>query len=268
MRRVLTFLIICIPLGLLAQKSPAKFGDIPLTDLNMTTYDQDTTASAVVLLIMGSHVTVNAGTPMINIERHTRIKILKKEGTRLGKRINFDIPRGAVKRRKSSDLRPRLITGKVVKVVETKMGKGAYLKEKFNRSWNRQKFTIPNVKVGSVIEYTYKKSSEFIANFPNWSFQKKIPTRYSEYWAMFPKIFKFQQYMQGYVPITTYEVNEQMYFGENVVAHHWISKNVPAFSEEEYMTTEDDFISQINFALHLSIYQSVPLRLWYLEKTE
>lgn len=251
MRRVFIFLVICIPLGLLAQKSPARFGDIPLTDLNMTTYDQDTTASAVVLFDYGqSYVTVNAGTPMINIERHTRIKILKKEGLDWANGSILTYHEGT-EEEKIIGLKATAYNREGGKVVETKMGKESIFKEKFNRSWNRQKFTIPNVKVGSVIEYTYKKSSEFIANFPNWSFQKKIPTRYSEYWAMFPKIFKFQQYMQGYVPITTYEVNEQMYFGESVVAHHWISKNVPAFSEEEYMTTEDDFISQINFALAL-----------------
>jgi hypothetical protein len=251
MKRFISLLVIVAPFLVYGQKSPAKYGDIPMTDIKMTVYDQDTTAAAVVLFDYGqSYVTVNAGTPMINIERHTRIKILKKEG--------LDWANGSILTYHEGTEEEKVIGLKATsynmeggKVLETKMGKDNIFKEKFNKSWNKQKFTIPNVKVGSVIEYTYKKSSEFIVNFPNWAFQKRIPTRYSEYWAMFPKIFKFQQYMQGYVPITTYEVNEQMYFGENVVAHHWISKNVPAFSEEEYMTTEDDFISQINFALAL-----------------
>jgi len=251
MKHLIALLVMLIPFGLLAQKSPAKYGDIPMNDINMKTYDQDTTAAAVVLFDYGqSYVTVNAGTPMINIERHTRIKILKKEGLEWANGSILTYHEGS-EEEKIIGLKATAYNLEGGKIVETKMGKESMFKEKFNRSWNRQKFTIPNVKVGSVIEYTYKKSSGFIVNFPNWAFQKRIPTRYSEYWAMFPKVFKFQQYMQGYVPVTTYEVNDQMYFGENVVAHHWISKNVPAFSEEEYMTTDDDFISQINFALAL-----------------
>lgn len=251
MKHLIALLVMFIPVCLLAQKSPAKYGDIPMNDINMKTYDQDTTAAAVVLFDYGqSYVTVNAGTPMINIERHTRIKILKKEGLEWANGSILTYHEGS-EEEKIIGLKATAYNLEGGKIVETKMGKESMFKEKFNRSWNRQKFTIPNVKVGSVIEYTYKKSSGFIVNFPNWAFQKKIPTRYTEYWAMFPKVFKFQQYMQGYVPVTTYEVNEQMYFGESVVAHHWISKNVPAFSEEEYMTTEDDFISQINFALAL-----------------
>lgn len=222
-----------------------------MSDINMKAYDQDTTAVAVVLFDYGqSYVTENAGTPMINVERHTRIKILKKEGLEWANGSILTYHEGS-EEEKIIGLKATAYNLEGGKIVETKMGKESIFKEKYNRSWNRQKFTIPNVKVGTIIEYNYKKSSEFIVNFPNWAFQKRIPTRYSEYWAMFPKIFKFQQYMQGYIPVTTYEVKDQMYFGENVVAHHWISKNVPAFREEEYMTTEDDFISQINFALAL-----------------
>jgi hypothetical protein len=37
----------------LAQKSPIKFGDIPLEDLKMTTYPQDSSAHAVILTDYG-----------------------------------------------------------------------------------------------------------------------------------------------------------------------------------------------------------------------
>ena len=43
------------------------------------------------------------------------------------------------------------------------------------------KVTMPNVKVGSVIEITYKVRSDFIFNFQDWEFQSTIPTVWSEY---------------------------------------------------------------------------------------
>ena len=53
--------------------------------------------------------------------------------------------------------------------------------EKKNEYWNIKKFAIPNVKVGSVIEYKYKINSQNKFNFRDWEFQWKIPVVYSEY---------------------------------------------------------------------------------------
>src|SRR6218665_802296 len=64
-----------------AQKSPVKFGDIPLSDLKMTTYDKDTSAAVVILVDYGeAYLNVNTVAVTLNYERHVRIKILKKEG--------------------------------------------------------------------------------------------------------------------------------------------------------------------------------------------
>jgi len=121
-------------------------------------------------------------------------------------------------------------------------------KEKFNRNYDQTKFTLPNVKEGSVIEYSYKIKSSFIANFPSWKFQRSIPVRLSEYWAMIPDIFFFEKYTQGYVQIGHNE-EPKLYYDEKVKAHHYVAKNVPAFKVEPFMTTEDDYISKVNYAL-------------------
>jgi hypothetical protein len=91
--------------------------------------------------------------------------------------------------------------------------------------------------------------SEFLANFPNWKFQYDIPVRHSEYWAVIPDFFVMEKYMQGYISPSTYEEKDRPQSGYNERAHHWVIKNVPAFKEEPYMTSEDDYVSKINFAL-------------------
>jgi hypothetical protein len=252
---ILPFLFV-IPLLVYAQKSPVKYGDISIEEMTMKMYDRDSSAAAVVLLDYGlAYVSVNTGTVVLNVERHTRIKVLKKEGLEWANGSVLTYHEGATEERVIG-LKASAYNLEGGKIVETKMSKDGTFKDKYNRSYNQQKFTIPNVKEGTVIEYTYKIYSEFFWNFPNWTFQRKIPTRRSEYWAMFPSIFKYQQYMQGYVPVTSYNVNDQMYFGENVAAHHWISNNVPAFKDEPFMTSEDDYLSKINFALAIIEYSS------------
>src|SRR5438128_777695 len=64
-----------------AQKSPIKFGEIPMEDMKMTVYDLDSSASAVILADYGeANLLLNSTKPTLLFERHIRIKILKKDG--------------------------------------------------------------------------------------------------------------------------------------------------------------------------------------------
>jgi hypothetical protein len=140
------------------------------------------------------------------------------------------------------------------------MAKDGVFKEKFNRNINLQKFTLPNVKEGSIVEYSYTVSSDFLTNFPNWQFQYDIPVRWSEYWAVFPEFFTFEKYMQGYIAPTSYEAKNKSGVEFNTTAHHWISKNVPAFKAEPFMTSESDYVSKINMALSYISFPGQPLQ--------
>ncbi len=244
------FVLILSCFSSFAQKSPIKFGEIPMEDMKMTIYDKDSSANALVLTDYGiAYITVTSGgDAVLNFERHTRIKILKKEGLDLANSSILLYHSGSAEEKMTS-LKASSYNLEGGKIVETKMSKEGIFKEKYNRNYNQQKFTLPNVKEGSVIEYTYKKTSEFFTNFPNWQFQRTIPVRWSEYWAMIPNIFIYEKYMQGYVPVSSYENKNQSYYDTEVKAHHWITQNVPAFKEEPFMTCEDDYISKLNFAL-------------------
>jgi hypothetical protein len=244
---VLCFLLssfVCV-----GQKPPIKFGNIPIEDMKMTVYDKDSSASAVILVDYGiAYITINNSNPILNYERHRRIKILKKEGLDFANSSILTFQSGSSEER-VQNLKASSYNLENGKVVETKMSKDGVFKEKYDRNFNQQKFAIPNAKEGSVIEYSYKKTSDFFTNFPNWQFQYSAPVRLSEYWAMIPDLFRYEKYMQGYVPVSNYEVKGQSYYDTEVKAHHWVVQNVPAFKEEPLITTDDDYLSKINFAL-------------------
>ncbi len=258
MKNLPTLLVLCCCMASYAQKSPIKFGDIPMEDLKMTKYDKDSSASAVVLEDYGvAFVNIDAaGDPHLVFDRHKRIKILKKEGLEWANASILTYHSGASEE-KIANLKASAYNLENGKVVESKMAKDAIFKERVNNYYNRQKFTIPNVKEGSVIEYSFHETSDFYTRFPNWQFQATIPTRHSEYWAMIPDVFDYQKYMQGYVPVTTYEEKKAMsYFSVTVNGYHYLCRNVPAFKVEPYMTTEDDYVSKMNFALAYINYTS------------
>jgi hypothetical protein len=77
---------------------------------------------------------------------------------------------------------------------------------------------------------------------------------------MFPEFFFFEKYMQGYIAPTSYEVKNKANADFQVQAHHWISKDVPAFKEEPFMTCEDDYVSKINLALSHVSFPGQPVR--------
>ncbi len=258
MKNTFTILFLSVVFFVHAQKSPIKFGNIPMEDLRMTQYDKDTTAAAVVLADFGhAYITVTSVGATLQFERHVRIKILKKEGlswANAGIRLFHN---GSDEERIAS-LKGASYTLEGGALVETKMEKGNTFKEKINRYFNNTKFTIPNAKVGSVIEYVYTIHSDFITNFPNWQFQRSIPTRHSEYYATFPDLFTFKQYMQGYVSVNDYQVTDKNSPNLPAKMHHWLVKDVPAFKAEPFMTCEDDYLSKINFALAYIDYPNRP----------
>lgn len=246
---ILAFVVVQISI---AQKSPIKFGVIPPEDLKMTVYPKDTSAAAVILTDYG-HAEMQSYASSLKLEfvRHVRIKILNKEGFHWADAAIELYHQGSAEERVAR-FKASTFNVENGKLVETEVSKESMFKEKFNRNINLQKFTFPNVKEGSILEYSYTVSSEFLTNFPNWKFQYPIPVRHSEYWAVIPEFCTFQKYMQGYL---TGQYDLKSTNGSDFIskAHHWTMKDVPAFKVEPFMTNEDDYVSKINFAIsHLN----------------
>ncbi|HET9486503.1 MAG TPA: hypothetical protein VFO54_03675, partial [Chryseosolibacter sp.] len=131
----------------LAQKSPIKFGDITKEEISMTSYDKDTTASAVILADFGESVITyrqNIGFSL-DFERITRIKILTKDGLEWG---NFTIPLY-----KDGSDNEKLATLKAVtynledgKIVESKLKNDGIFNENVDAHREYVKVTCPNVR--------------------------------------------------------------------------------------------------------------------------
>jgi hypothetical protein len=253
-------LVLSFSINAFAQKAPIKFGDVTIEDLKMTHYSKDSSAAAVVLVDYGeAYLDVTSQSVQMTLERHVRLKILRKEGLKWGD-IAILLRQSGSSEEYVSNLKATTYNLTAGKIVETKLNKDGIFKEKFNRSFIQQKFTMPDVKEGSVIEYTYKVNSDFYTYLPNWQFQRTIPVVWSECWAMIPDFFQYEKYMQGYIQVATYETKPMNVGGVAVKGHHWVVKDAPAFKEEPFMTSEEDFISRINFALSYINFPGEPMQ--------
>ena len=284
MFRFLTVLLavsVCFCFG---QKSPIKFGDIPMEDMKMTLYSKDSSAAAVVLADYGesSIVYLKERGFTLSFERITRIKILKKDGFKWG---DFEILLYHDSQGNSEKLQGlKAVTYNLEegKIVETKIKNESIAKTKYDENFELTKIALTKIKEGSIVEITYSISSDFITHFQDWEFQYTIPVRLSEYRARIPEYFYYEKFIQGYVALdvneTTTDVgtivlNSFERGGMNQISrgstdainykeqkHRWAALDVPAFKEEPYITTTDDYISKINFELSQVEFPNEPVK--------
>ena len=256
-----------------AQPEPIKFGQLDPADLTAAPFVADSAAAAVVLCDYGRSYLKGQGAGFqVVFERVTRLKILKKAGYA---EATVEIPlyhRGS-SQEKVSRLRGctyNLVSGVVEK---TKLEPGGAFMELRTPNLNVQKFTLPNVREGAVVEYAYTLTSDFLFNFQDWTFQRSIPVRWSEYRVSIPVFYRYKIIYQSnqafavdntHVGSTNLLVENKLPSGAGLSAgqtngsltvsapteeHQWVLKDVPAFREEAYMTTAQDYLARLDFEL-------------------
>lgn len=90
-------------------------------------------------------------------------------------------------------------------VIKTPLDKSAIFITKYNDEVNIMKFTMPAVKVGSVIDYTYEIISPLTQKLPKWFFQDKYPALQTEYEINLPGSLGFVYITQGKTTFKQYD---------------------------------------------------------------
>jgi hypothetical protein len=235
-----------------------KFGKIDPAEFDTKVTGTDSAASAVALFDVGRgffEFSSKTGDFMYVFERHTRYKIINKDGYDYGNmELQFYKQNGAESKMDNMDAATYNMEGG--KIVVSKLNKDAKFSEKQDKNYTLKKFALPNVKEGSIVEYKYRITSDFIYTLGPWYFQRSIPTLYSEFTVTIPEYYKYKPSAGGYIFInpTTEIVNEVFSLnGQTLTAQsskrHYLAENVPGLKRESYVTTMDDYISKIGFEL-------------------
>jgi hypothetical protein len=248
-----------------------KFGKIESSDLLMTRYDKDTTAAALMLFNNGtSNFFINADQEFqFRFTKHCMIKIFKKSAFSLAD-ISIRLYRNGQSKEDLGGL--KVVTYNMVngKVVKTKLDNDKIYRAT-SENYTNVNFAFPEVKEGSIIEYEYTITSDFLYNFRGWTFQYSIPARWSQYTYEVPEYFTYREASKGYYKFdvqertninTTYELRTssditgpQRQSGsiEMIKAKATTTilavKDVPAFKPEPNIDCVDNYIQSIEFEL-------------------
>lgn len=275
MKKIIWILFFVCPSVLLAQPGQdAKFGKITITDFNTKSYAIDTSASAVVISDIGSSKFKENKKGWLSIEfRHfQRIHILNKNGYKYAT-IEVMLYRDGDTEEKLSDLKAATYNVEGGKVIVEKLDAGSSLfTETVDKDWVRKKFTFPSLKEGSIIEFDYKITSDFMFNLQPWEFQGEIPRLWSEYKVALPQFLNYNLIGQGTQSFYlkdltekqeafTVDLQQQNTYGFAtsgpdranisclVTEFRWAMKDVPSLKEEAYTTTLNNYISKLEFQL-------------------
>jgi len=267
---IMVITLLCCILTLSAQeKSPVKFGKIAPDDFTIK-QPFDTGASAVVISDIGNSVFEGniKGWFSLVYKRTTRIKILNKNGFDAAK-VEIPLFSEGSAEEKLDDIKGYTYNLENGKVVETKLEGASVFKDKLDKNYVIKKFTLPAVKEGSVIEYSYTIHSDFLHNLRRWYFQSEYPCLWSEYEVGIPEFFHYVTISQGYLTPevksgsypTTFRItfpggaekNESGTLDGTVYTNRWIIKNIPPLRAENYTSALKNYISGVEF--QLSSYQ-------------
>ncbi len=247
-----------------AQKINYQFGKVSQQEVEMTTYQPDTSAVAVILSKIGY-----SDFEFSNYEFHPssnfeyRIKILKPEGVSYA---DISIPYYYSK--SPSEIREEVYKIEATvynmengKIVKSKLDKKYIFEEESDANKWRVKFSAPNVKAGSVIEYRYTLMSNNCSYLDTWKTQYSIPVDYSKYEVYIPTYYVFKQEAKGYEQINTgiqqiskntviFEGGQNYNFSIPYEYLTYSTNQIPALKDEPFLWYKDDYATSVDFELY------------------
>ena len=223
-----------------AQTTVSDFGQFTPAEFAIKECSFDKTADAVILLDKAI-ANYNDDYNLIT-DRRIRLKILKEKGIEQGN-IHIGFYSGdklEFIRRVNAVIATPDANGNVT---WNKLEQKSVYTRKVNEIYSEEVFAMPNVKVGSIIEYEYELVRERYY-LKDWYFQDEMPVVLSSYQVYIPPNAEFN-----------YVVKKNSFMDINIVplrdagAVIYEMKNIPGLRDEAYSTSYRDYLQRVSFQL-------------------
>jgi hypothetical protein len=270
-KKLLYYAFFSLPLALpvtAQEKNKIKFGDVTEKDFAPGIYSPDSNANAIVIADIGSSRIEgnNKGWFSVVNSHFKRVHVLNKNGYDIAD-VSISLYSNGTDEEKLDKLKAVTYNLENGKITETKLDtKSGLFEDKLDKNWKIKKFTFPNIKEGSIIEFEYSTVSDFINYLDPWQFQGDYPRLWSEFNLTVPSFFYYVFLKQGYLKYdiedrkdgnTSYSVtipggtgaSEHLRVDAGITDYRWVVKNVPALKEESYTSTINNHIQKIEFQL-------------------
>jgi hypothetical protein len=270
-------ILLFLSFNVLAQKPPIKLGDVSAEEVEMKVYEQDPDADAVVLCDYGYlsfSFDMNKGQWENQLQRICRIKIFNDDGYKWATQ-QVSLYDDNDTEQSIAQIKGYTYNMENGKVKETKLGKDNIFNEEATENYSKVKFTMPNVKEGSVIEFSYTVRSNYLTILDKWQFQKSIPVKHSEYIVCIPEYLTYIKNSQGFEPFYSYETDsrsrniswtestradinvrasrsgtmstQKIDYRDNI--YHWVAKDLKGMKDENFVGNYRNYLLGVDFQL-------------------
>jgi len=257
------FLLICIAYfwsTITIQAQNYELGKVTIAELNEKVHPKDSSAPAAILFKKGrTYFGYNKDVGFYaNHVCEVKIKIYKKEGLSWAdQKVRYYIGYENLNEDRlefSEAVTYNLENGNIVK---TKLNNQGEFKTKINKYWKEKTITLPNVKVGAIIEYKYVLRSENLVKFPDFDIQFNIPLNYFYYKTQIPEFYIYKPLLIGGIPLETESkftngsqsfdnaYSQTSSFSYKQIETFYTGKDVPALKEEPYINNLENYRGSI-----------------------
>jgi hypothetical protein len=236
------FAIVIFPIISFAQA--VKFGEYTDEEIGLTKVDYESDAAAVVLYESGDSKFVSG---MLETAYLFRVKILEEAGKEYADvRVRYYV----------GDDRTEHIFGEKAQITNfshgaattTKVEKDNFYDVDLGGGYREFRISFPNAQVGSIMEYSYKKTDKNITFLDGWTFQNPIPTLVSRYRISITPQLEYKMIGQGQRYYTDAEKTS------NNGTFEWTLRHLYSMKAEPYMVNYRDYAERVEF--QLAQYQS------------
>tara|TARA_R110000787_G_scaffold3540_2_gene13789 strand:+ start:987 stop:2933 length:1947 start_codon:yes stop_codon:yes gene_type:complete len=250
MKRITILFLLVSSLVYSQKKRSTKVGSVTKEEVQMASYEKDTTANALVLYEHANTYLSERDNLDFKTDYYHRIKLFdRKSFHRATVKIRL------YQKEKSKDIEAYSYNIEDGVVKKTKLVAKEIFKNQLDENWKEVVFTIPNINEGTVIEYQYSVVTPYLS-IDDWYFQSDIPKLESDFSISYLGNYKYNSRLIGFQKFSKNEqkvekrcVNIPGVGYGNCANFYYGMQDVPAFKEEDYMLSKENFLSRISFDL-------------------
>lgn len=262
MKRVL--IIAALLAAVVVNAQDYKFGDVSMEELQEEKYSKDPDANACILYEhRETYIVITSAVELIT-EMYQKVKVYNTDGADAATVQVYLFKRGTSGEsiRSIKAVTHNLENGKDV---EYKLDKSQIFTTDVTDYLKEVKFTLPNVKPGSVLEIEYTLANPTYWNFDDVVFQHDYPVKkfYAE--IRTPEIYHYNRTMKGFTSIDIKrELKMDHRLGSNVEIYRYTQNDIPALKEEPFVDNMNNYRGAVMYELS---YIQTPTKLTTFSQT-